>query len=203
MAVTREQFEKGMTWEEYKAQMTRNRDRLEANEQTVVLDPDDVQFFSQLPNPINGLVLVEDWCGDVINNIPVVTRLAEASGKLNLRFLLRDQSLDIMDQYLNRGQFRSIPLVVLFDQDFRELGHWHERPASVTAAREKMLTDLYAAAPELQGVARDTSPAQLPDEARARLTQANADFRTQNRPSADRDVAHDIREIVARSLVSK
>ena len=35
--VTRERFEQGMTYEEYKAQMTRNRERLEGNEQNLQL----------------------------------------------------------------------------------------------------------------------------------------------------------------------
>ena len=32
MAVTKERFEQGMTYDEYKAQMTRNRERFDANE---------------------------------------------------------------------------------------------------------------------------------------------------------------------------
>ena len=200
MSVTRERFEQGMTYEAYKAQMTRNRDRLEDNERAVTLRPEDTQFFAQLAEPLNVLVLVEDWCGDVINNVPVVVKLAEATGKLKLRFFLRDQNLDLMDQYLNRGTFRSIPTVVFFDQDFRELGHWIERPAIITELREQMLSELYATAPELAGVARAASPAQLSEAARTRLMQANADFRAQTRERANQEVVREMRDIVSRAL---
>ena len=200
MSVTRERFEQGMTYEAYKAQMTRNRDRLEDNEQAVHLRPEDTAFFANLTEPINALVLVEDWCGDVINNVPVVVKVAEATGKLNLRFFLRDQNLDIMDQHLNRGSFRSIPTIVFFDQNFRELGHWIERPAIVTEWREGMLTELYATAPELAGIARTASPAQLSDAARTRLMQANAEFRAQTRDRANQEVIREIRDLLSQTL---
>lgn len=133
MTVTAERFNQGMTYDEYKAQMTRNRDRLEANEGQVAIDPDDLQAFKALPQPLNVLALAEDWCGDVISNLPVLGRLAEESGKLNLRIFLRDQNLDLMDQYLKEGQFRSIPVFVFFDEGFNEIGRMIERPESVSA----------------------------------------------------------------------
>src|SRR6185312_1530349 len=118
MAVTRERFEQGMTFDAYKAQMTRNQERFAENEHLLQLDADDVAAFKQLPQPLNVLVIAEDWCGDVIDNLPILGSLAEASGKLNLRVFLRDQNLDLIDQYLNKSEFRSIPVFVFFDNDF-------------------------------------------------------------------------------------
>src|SRR5512138_663459 len=126
MSVTRERFEQGLTYEAYKAQMTRNRERFDANEQTVELSADDIAYFADLNGPLHVLVLAEDWCGDVIANLPVLGRLAAESAALDIRVFLRDQNLDIMDQYLNRGQHRSIPVFVFFDAAFQELGHWIE-----------------------------------------------------------------------------
>src|SRR3712207_1647440 len=103
MSVTKERFEQGLTYDEYKAQMTRNQERFAATEQTVELSADDLDFFRGLPQALNVLVLAEDWCGDVINNVPVLGRLAAESGKLTLRVFPRDQNLDIMNQYLNQG----------------------------------------------------------------------------------------------------
>jgi hypothetical protein len=202
MAVSRERFEQGMTYEQYKAQMTRNRDRLEDNERTAIVSDADIEFFKQLPAPINGLVLVEDWCGDVLNNVPVIVKAAEASGKINLRFLLRDQNLDIMDQYLNRGEFRSIPTVIFLDQDFRDIGHWIERPAIITELRETFMDGVWANSPELQGQPRGGSPAQLPEAARNRVMQASAEFRAQTRDQANSEVLREIRELLVNSLAA-
>ena len=49
MAVTREQFEAGMTYDAYKAQMTRNKEQVEQNEKDVQLKADDVQAVRNLP----------------------------------------------------------------------------------------------------------------------------------------------------------
>src|SRR6185437_9552319 len=112
MAVTREQFQAGMNYDAYKAQMTRNREQVEQNEKDLQLKPDEIQAFSNLPKPINVLALAEDWCGDVVANLPIIGKLAaESNGKLNLRILLRDQEpgTKVMDEHLNKGQYKSIP----------------------------------------------------------------------------------------------
>ena len=42
-AMTKERFETGLTYDQYKEGMSRNRDRVEANEQNVSLDPEAVR----------------------------------------------------------------------------------------------------------------------------------------------------------------
>lgn len=196
MTVTKERFDQGLTYEAYKAQMTRNRERLEANEQSIEFPAADLAFFQQLPKPLNVLALAEDWCGDVINNLPVLGQLAAASGKLNVRIFLRDQNLDLMDQYLKQGQFRSIPVFVFFDENFRELGHWIERPARIHELQTTMRSQLFATDPALAGITPDTSPSQMPEEARNRLMQANADFRTAHKVDSDQEVVRELRVLI-------
>ena len=85
MPVTREQFESGLTYAAYKAQMTRNKDQVEQNERDLQLTQDDVNALQSLPQTINVMALAEDWCGDVVANLPVLGKLEEASaGKLNV-----------------------------------------------------------------------------------------------------------------------
>ncbi len=73
------------------------------------------------------LVLVEDWCGDAVNSLPFVARLAEAVPGFDLRVLERDQNLDLMDAHLT-GTSRAIPVVIVLDEGYRELGWWGSRP---------------------------------------------------------------------------
>src|SRR4051812_44304699 len=177
MPITRERFEQGMTYDAYKAQMTRSRDRFEANEQAVELRADDIAFFAELDGPLHVLVLAEDWCGDVIANLPVLGRLAAESGTLDIRVFLRDQNLDLIDQYLKDGQHRSIPVFVFFDATFKELGHWIERPARVTEMQSAMRRDLFANDSLLAEFTADTPLGQLPEDARLRLMRAFSTFR--------------------------
>ena len=72
-------------------------------------DDDYVRRASSLPGDWHLLVLSEDWCGDAVNTVPVVAKLAERCPNLDLRVLARDANLDIMDAHLT-GRSRSIPV---------------------------------------------------------------------------------------------
>jgi len=149
VAVTSERFAQGMTVDQYKAQMTQNREVFEANEQAAVVRPEDVAFFKGLAQPLNVLVITEDWCGDALANVPTLAKLAQVSGKLNLRLFLRDQNLDLADQYLKEGKYRSVPVFVFFDDQMRELGHFIERPARATAEMAAATAQLVADHPDI------------------------------------------------------
>src|ERR1051326_2140349 len=197
MAVTREQFESGMTYDAYKAQMTRNREQLEKNETDLQLTSQDAQAFRGLPQRLNVLALAEDWCGDVIANLPILGRVAAASeGKLNLRILLRDQQPgeQVMDEHLNKGQYKSIPTVIFMDGDFNELGVWVERPESVTRLREEKRQALYKAHPEWGNP--DTPIGELPEDGRPQVRQATAALRNETKPFANSEVVREFRELV-------
>ena len=78
------------------------------------------------------LVLVEDWCGDAVNTVPIVARLAELVPTMDLRVLERDRNADLMDAHLTNGT-RSIPIVIVYDAEFRECGWWGPRPSELQA----------------------------------------------------------------------
>jgi Thioredoxin len=198
MAVTRAQFESGMTYQQYKDQMTRNREQLEQNERDLELRAEDLQAFKSLPRPVNVMALAEDWCGDVIANLPILGKIASESGTLNVRIHLRDQEpgSQIMDQYLNRGQFKSIPTLVFLDDQFNELGVWVERPDSVTKVREERRQKLYADHPAWGDPS--TPIAELPEDVRGEVQQATAAMRNETKPFANAEVVRELRELVER-----
>ncbi len=196
MAVTRERFAQGMTYDEFKQQMTRNRERLEANERGVEMRPEDLAAFRALPQPLNVLVLAEDWCGDVIDNLPVLARIAEESGKLTPRIFLRDQNPDLMDQYLKDGQFRSIPVFAFFDAQMNPLGHFIERPESVTQRRAELRRQISAQHPEFGSP--ETPITQVPEDVRPQLMAALAELREGTKQQDNQDVVTALRAIVER-----
>jgi hypothetical protein len=83
-----------------------------------------------LPGSWRLLVLSEDWCGDAVNTVPFLARLAEAVPNLQLRILGRDANPDLMDTHLT-GTSRSIPVAIVLDEDFRERGWWGPRPTEL------------------------------------------------------------------------
>ncbi len=76
------------------------------------------------------LVIAEDWCGDASNVIPAIAKWVEALPGVELRIVNRDQHPELMDRYLTNGS-RSIPIVIVHDGHFRELGHWGPRPVEL------------------------------------------------------------------------
>jgi hypothetical protein len=190
-------LERGMSYEEFKTSMTRNRERFEENERRAVLSPDDLAPFAALPRGLRVLVLAEDWCGDVVENLPILGRIAKETGKLELRVFLRDQNAELMDRYLNQGKFRSIPVFAFFDDEMREVGHFIERPRSVSELRGRRRADLHALHPEFGplGGAIDA----LPEEARLKLRDAIAAILDETRDFARREVIRELQSIVARA----
>lgn len=80
-----------------------------------------------LEDPQLWMVLTEPWCGDSAQNLPYITRMAACNSSFDLRILLRDQNLEIVDQYLTDGT-RGIPKLVAFDPQGNELFRWGPRP---------------------------------------------------------------------------
>jgi hypothetical protein len=78
------------------------------------------------------LVIAEDWCGDGTNTIPYLAKLADLSRSQEIRVLRRDEHPTVIDRYLTDGA-RAIPMVIVLDREFQELGHWGPRPQALQA----------------------------------------------------------------------
>lgn len=78
------------------------------------------------------LAIVEDWCGDASNTVPILAKLGDEADCLEMRVIKRDEHPEVMDRYLTNGT-RSIPIVIVLDQDFQELGFWGPRPSELQA----------------------------------------------------------------------
>lgn len=195
MGVTRDRFEAGMTYDEYKAQMTRNREKFEENERTVLLPATELDAIKKGPK-LHVLVLTEDWCGDALANVPIIGRLAKETGRFDVRVFLRDQNDDLMAQYMN-GEYKSIPVIAFFDDSFREVGRWIERPAAVTERRRKRRAEIFASDPRFGSP--DGAIDQLPEATRADLMAELQKMREEMRPFADAEVVRELREIIAKA----
>ena len=144
--VTPERFASGLTYRDYIAQITQNRDRFQENYEGTELTEEDIAAFKAImarPNgPARVLALGEDWCPDVYRGLPVIAKIAEATG-MELRVFPRDQHLDIMNEFLKDGEFQSIPTLVFYTKDHQYITHWIERPQQANAEMGQ-LRDLYA-----------------------------------------------------------
>lgn len=86
--------------------------------------------ITALEKPQTWLVLAEGWCRDAAQVVPVLNALAGPNENIKLRLLLRDENLELMDQYLTNGNSRSIPRLIAVDSNTRkELFNWGASPA--------------------------------------------------------------------------
>ncbi|TDL30599.1 thioredoxin family protein [Jeotgalibacillus sp. S-D1] len=136
-------FNKGLTIEEYISQMTFHKDNMEHVLQEFNL-PDDQAFFDQLASRnLRVIVITEDWCGDAMMNNPVLIALGKAAN-LDIRFILRDEHADLMDQYLTNGTARSIPIFIFINDLGEEVAKWGPRAAKVQAFVDQARSELPA-----------------------------------------------------------
>ncbi|PZC48414.1 MAG: Thioredoxin [Chloroflexi bacterium] len=135
-AVTKERFDSGLMYRDYINQIKVNRDRFEHYFGTAEISEDDASFFKETfsKGVKRVLVLGEDWCPDVFRGMPIIARIAEASG-MDLRIFPRDDNSDIMSEYLKGGEFQSIPVVVFYTDEQNYVCHWIERPAKANSER--------------------------------------------------------------------
>lgn len=135
--ITPTRFATGLTYAEFLAQATVNRDKFEKNYGNPVLTEDDLEFFRKVAlfpdGPRKLLAIAEAWCGDVYRELPTAVRIVEAVG-LQLRIFLRDENPDIMDEFLsNNGKSRAIPVFVFYTTETKYITHFTERSASAHA----------------------------------------------------------------------
>lgn len=135
-------FEKGLTKDKYISLMTRNKEEMVSiYNQFSLKDEDQAKLDALTSKGLRAIVLTEDWCGDAMLNNPVLLRIAEAAG-MEVRFVLRDQNLELMDQYLTNGTSRAIPIFIFIDQEGKEVGVWGPRAAEMQAMVEKGRAEL-------------------------------------------------------------
>ncbi|MEX0769803.1 MAG: thioredoxin family protein [Balneolaceae bacterium] len=103
--------------------------RMKRHDKHVELTDSLKRKLQNLDRDMVWLVLTEGWCGDAAQNIPVINKMAEATPKITLRLILRDEQLDIMDDFLTDGKSRSIPKLICLDANsFEVIGTWGPRP---------------------------------------------------------------------------
>ena len=129
--MNRERFHGASTFREYLETVGKNRELWHALARRAAVDEETRQRARAIAGRWNVIALTEDWCGDAINTLPVFDRLAEAAGHIELRVLLRDENPDLMDAHLTNGTSRSIPVLIVYDETFRERGWWGPRPAPI------------------------------------------------------------------------
>jgi len=77
------------------------------------------------------VVITEPWCGDAAHIVPILYLMSRVNTHIDFRLQLRDSGSEI-ENYLTGGS-RSIPILIVRDENGNDLFHWGPRPAAAKA----------------------------------------------------------------------
>jgi hypothetical protein len=113
--------------------------RMRRIDKTIEILPEVKQVIKSIEKPQTWIVITEGWCGDAAQIVPVFNALAKLNGKINLQLVLRDDNLELMDQYLTNSKSRSIPKLIVTEADtLQELFNWGARPKALQDKVDEM-----------------------------------------------------------------
>jgi hypothetical protein len=132
-----------------------NVQRMNRVEKNSVLSDELLATIDQLKGRYHFLVISEGWCGDAAQILPVIQRIVLASPeKFELKIVLRDENLSLMDRFLTNGG-RAIPVLLVLDENKQlQLPKWGPRPSilqALLADWKKENTDPMLLAEKLHG----------------------------------------------------
>ncbi|WP_215226352.1 thioredoxin family protein [Echinicola shivajiensis] len=105
-----------------------NIQRMKRWDKTAKISEEAVHLVKLIDRKQIWLVITEGWCGDAAQIVPYFEKLASYTDGIEVRYILRDQNLAVMDEYLTNGG-RSIPKLIALDaEDLEEMFEWGPRP---------------------------------------------------------------------------
>ena len=109
-----------------------NDRRMKRWDKTIKLSDEVIKRVSNFKGDITWLVLTESWCGDAAHVVPAINKIAELSDNIDLKLVFRDESEELMNQFLTNGS-KSIPKVIMVDNLSDEvINTFGPRPSKAT-----------------------------------------------------------------------
>jgi hypothetical protein len=114
-----------------------NNQRMKRLDKQTKLSKEAVKLAEKIDKEFTWLVLTESWCGDAAQTLPVINKFSEASEKIDLKVVLRDENDELMNHFLTDGN-KSIPKLLVIENDSKKVvSSWGPRTEKAT----KMIQD--------------------------------------------------------------
>lgn len=113
-----------------------NDKRMDRLDKTLKISEETQTSLNQLNDGFTFLVIAEGWCGDAAQILPVLNKIADASSKIDLKVVCRDENEPLMEAFLTNGS-KSIPKIIIVDKNQNVINSWGPRPSIAT----KMVLD--------------------------------------------------------------
>jgi len=131
-----------------------NVQRMNRVDKTVKLNEDFLNVLNTVKNKYRFLVISEGWCGDAAQIVPVFDKIVTSfPDRFELRFVLRDKNLPLIDAHLTKGG-RAIPVLLILDEKGDVVKKWAPRPdilQELLAGWKRDSSDMMEIAEKLHG----------------------------------------------------
>jgi thioredoxin family protein len=125
-------FDKGQSFQQFLAAARSRREEWVNRSREATVAVEEVARVRQLPAHRRLLVVAEDWCGDSVNTLPYLAKLAEAAPEaLDLRIVDASIGRPIMEEHRTPDGRAATPIVVVLDDTGKSHGAWVERPSAL------------------------------------------------------------------------
>src|SRR5207253_533707 len=126
-----EKFQLGLSYHDFLARYATEdqKKRWQGVQELIQLTDVQRQLLSSFRRETNVLCLAGAWCGDCINQCPVFHHFAADAPVIHLRFLDRDDHVDVQRELQINGGDR-VPVLVFFSEDGFEVARYGERTLS-------------------------------------------------------------------------
>lgn len=107
-----------------------NSSRMRRINKVVTLTDEAINIFSNVRKQ-TWLVICESWCDDSAHTLPVLNKIAEHSDCINLKIVLKDDNLDLINTFLTNGT-QAIPKLIMVDENCCLINVWGARSKAAT-----------------------------------------------------------------------
>jgi thiol-disulfide isomerase/thioredoxin len=113
-----------------------NDKRMSRLDKKIKLSETTIERLNKVQKEQTWLLITEGWCGDAAHILPVMNKMSAENENINLKVVLRDENLELMNQFLTNGSM-SIPKLVVLDANEEVVSSWGPRPSIAS----KMVVD--------------------------------------------------------------
>lgn len=127
--ITNEIWNEGLTLQEFIDQMDTLQKEMQQRVNEIRFTSAEFQKLKAFDQIRKILVVTEDWCLDSLMNLPIISKIVEATPNISLKIIIRHDYPDLVQYFSDQG-FHRIPLCWIMHNDFSFCGAWEERPLS-------------------------------------------------------------------------
>tara|TARA_R110000765_G_scaffold184338_1_gene290182 strand:+ start:368 stop:964 length:597 start_codon:yes stop_codon:yes gene_type:complete len=126
-----------------------NNSRMRRWDKTLKFSEEAVAKIKSIKQNIDWVVLTESWCGDAAPALPVMHKITELNPNISLSLILRDENLEVMNQFLTNGSM-SIPKLIAINEEESVVATWGPRSINATQMVESFKYKHGALTPEFK-----------------------------------------------------